>query len=58
MKVKEQFPQFLSDVKNTTSDKMTTVKWSLDLSSTVNEVRAFGNVYPCIFSGLIWLESY
>ena len=38
-----------SDVKNTTSDKITTVKWSLDLSSKANEVRAFGNVYPCTF---------
>ena len=47
-----------SDVINTTSDKITTVKWSLDLSSKANEVRAFGNVYPCTFSGLIWVETY
>ena len=30
----------------------------LDLSSKANEVRAFGNVYPCPFSGLIWVKSY
>ena len=41
-----------------TSDKITTVKWSLDLSSKANEVRAFGNVYPCTFSGVIWVELY
>ena len=43
---------------NTKSDKITKEKWSLNLSSTANEVRAFGNVYPCTFSGLIWVESY
>ena len=47
-----------SDVINTTSDKITTVKWSFDVSSTANEVRAFGNVYPCTFSSLIWVETY
>ena len=35
-----------SDVRNTMSDEIITVKWSLDLSSTANEVRAFGNVCP------------
>ena len=45
-----------SDVINTTSDKINTVKWSLDLSSSANEVRAFGNVYPFTFSGFIWVE--
>ena len=33
--------------------KITTVKWPLNLSSTANEVRAFGNVYSCTSSGLI-----
>ena len=47
-----------SEVINTTSDKITIVKWSLDLSSKANEVRAFGNVYPCAFSGVIWVELY
>ena len=47
-----------SDVINTTSDKITTVKWSLDLSSKANEVRAFGNVPTCSFSGLIWVKSW
>ena len=35
-----------SDVRNTMSDEIITVKWSLDLSSTANEVRAFRNVCP------------
>ena len=43
---------------NTKSDRITKVKWSLDLSSTANEVRAFGNVYPSTFSVLISVESY
>ena len=39
------------------SDKITSVKWSLDLSSAANEVREFVNVYPCTFSGPIWVEN-
>ena len=43
---------------NTTNDKRITLKWSLDRSSAVNEVRAFENMFLCIFFGLILVETY
>ena len=43
---------------NTTNDKRITPKWSLDRSSAVNEVSAFGNMFLCLFFGLILVETY
>ena len=44
--------------QNTTKVKRITRKWPLDLSSTSNEVRAFGTVFLFDVFDLIWVETY
>ena len=43
---------------NRTNDKRITLKWYLDRSSAVNEVRAFANMFLCTFFGLILVKTY
>ena len=44
--------------QNTSNGKRITRKWPLDLSSTVNEVRAFRTVFLFDVFDLIWVETH